>query len=470
MNMHGIQHVIVLMLENRSYDHLLGYHPRVGTLHSRPESCPTTSGSTRLIETTPEADGRLSVGPPHSHEEVMRQVTGTPVPENVQASYSVPVPAPMNGFIESYRSLDGAGSGVEIMRCFAPEEVPVLSKLATDFVVFDRWFASVPGETWPNRNFAHAGTSDGEVNIVRRLYDNNTIFDRLGEDWAIYHKGIPQVWAFRNLWKQRNRRFRGLGHLLHDIADDSLRAYSFVEPDHGLPPGEHGNSQHPHENEKSGRSFVAGEQLIAEIYNALVANPEVFDKTLFIITYDEHGGFFDHVPPVPMQPPTSVVTTGFDFAVSGVRVPAVAVNPRLKAETISVAVDHSAIPRTVRGLFAPTSPPLSNREAASPSVVDLMTWGPARALAPIPVPDLPEREWLLPAEAEEPLDDFQQSMVGLALVLQDEQGQPRTGEVEPDADAVLPPSPLERAAADGVMTVEASEQLSALVSALQDDF
>lgn len=467
---HGIEHVIVLMLENRSFDHLLGYHPRVGTLHMQPESCPTTSDSANRVETTSDARPSLPVGPAHSHEEVMRQVTGTPVPKNAQSSYSVPVPAPMNGFIESYRRLEDAGSGREIMRCFPPENAPVLSHLASEFVVFDRWFASVPGETWPNRNFAHAGTSGGEVNInARRRYEDETIFDRLDGDWAVYHKGLPQIWAFRHLLKRNRRRFRGLGHLINDIEDDNLRAYSFVEPDHGLLPGEQGNSQHPNENEESGRSFVAGEQLIARIYNALVEKPGVFDKTLFLITYDEHGGFFDHVPPVHVEPPTTIVTSGFDFAVSGVRVPAVAVNPRLALQTVSVEVDHTAIPKTVRTLFAPQSAPLGNREARSPNLIDLMAWGPRRTCAPVPVPELPETRWLFPtAEVEEPLDDFQRSLVELAVVLQDELDQPRARGVAPDA--VLLPSPLELAAKDGIMTVQAGEQLTSLVAALQDDY
>ena len=280
----------------------------------------------------------------------------------------------------------------QIMRCMRPDQIPALAALADDFAVCTRWHCSVPGATWPNRNFVHAGTSDGTVDIEVGFYDNETVFHRLeaaGRSWRIYRdrRSLAQVMAFG--WLTDDERI-GNWHLTEDFAADvtagRLAAYTFIEPCHD---GEGSNSQHPGNNAHDRRpgDFARGDALVARIYEALRANPEVFAKTLLVVTYDEHGGFYDHVPP-----PTDAVAPApfgaprrswlpllvgwfvqqpdsrFPFTAYGPRVPAVVVSPLVPRRTWDDTIyDHSAVPRTVRGLFAPGTPPLSAREARSPS-------------------------------------------------------------------------------------------------------
>ena len=299
----------------------------------------------------------------------------------------------MDGFVASYapRAAGAAGTRAsDIMRCFSEDHVPVLATLAKEYAVFTRWFASVPGETWPNRNFVHAGTSDGEVDIVKRFYTNDTVFQRLEEagrekPWTIYHDEVPQAWVFPKLWMRTRSRFKPMARLYRDIETDQLPTYSFVEPNHGFGPG-NGNSQHPSNNLTTGESFVGGEQLVASIHNALVAAPSVFAKTLFVLTYDEHGGFFDHEQPVRTTPPApGMEKDGFAFDLTGVRVPTVVVSPRIRPGTVvGEPFEHSSIPRTVRRLFAPGSEALSDREAQAPDILRAR-----RAGRPDPTPTRP---------------------------------------------------------------------------------
>lgn len=258
----SVDHVIVLMMENRSFDHLLGFldHPDPGFESAAGALCPIDPAARRsaLVPATADATAALGVDPGHSYEAVRRQIYGnTPALPRMRGfiqSYadSLGRPAPTGLLTRFWRWLTGAPAPIparatDIMRCLPESRTPVLSQLAKEFAVLTRWFAAVPGETWPNRNFAHAATSDGTVDIEARFYGNRTIFEQLSEadrDWVVYHDGIAQVWAFWKLWTDRRDNFRGMGELLEDIAQDRLPAYSFVEPDHGYGLGP-GNSQHP---------------------------------------------------------------------------------------------------------------------------------------------------------------------------------------------------------------------------------
>lgn len=302
----------------------------------------------------------------------------------------------------------------QIMRCMKPmEQLPALATLATTFALCTRWHCSVPGATWPNRNFAHAGTSDGTVDIEIGFYTNPTIFNRLheaGKSWRIYRdpESLAQVMAFEWLSDEAQiGNWRRLDEFATDVKDGRLPAYSFIEPRHD---GKLSNSQHPGNNDdNSGPSdgglwdFQRGENLIIEIYEALRASPEVFDKTVLLITYDEHGGLYDHIPP-----PTDAVApepfgrparswmprligwfveqpdSGFRFNVLGPRVPTVIVSPRIDQRWDDTCYDHAAIPRTVRKVFAPATAPLSAREAASPTFDGLVN----RTTARTDLPDL----------------------------------------------------------------------------------
>jgi phospholipase C len=265
-----------------------------------------------------------------------------------------------------------------------------LAQLARDYVVCTRWHSSVPGATWPNRNFVHAATSDESVDIELGFYRDRTIFELLDREdtasprptWRIYHHDTPQVIAFDRLWKNgRWRRWFDAGQLLDDVRAGTLPNYSFVEPCHT---GTKANSQHPENNETIvSDDFERGDQLVASIYNALVANDDLFRQTVLVVTYDEHGGFFDHVPPPRAVHPdapgnrrrsreisrrlvSKFVEYGnrpFPFTHLGVRVPAVVVSPWVQDHTVDDTVyDHASIVASLRRLFAPTAEPLSRRD------------------------------------------------------------------------------------------------------------
>jgi phospholipase C len=467
-----IEHVIVLALENRSFDHMLGYlkHPdpafdglNQGTSHVNPmwPGRDTAAASQ-------EAKAVLPVDPDHSHDAVMEQLAVRGLGAKRQAtnkgfvtSYerkarglAAPRFAGLLGPLLNWWASRGPGApdapvhdrGPLIMACQAPKEVPVLSALALEFAVCVRWFCSVPGETWPNRNFLHAATSDGETAIYPRLYHDRTIFELLedhGGSWRIYHDDTPQVWAFPNLWDtpRRHANWFRFDAFAEHVAAGNLPAYSFIEPNHrpplhtldhapviGVP--DVSNSQHPGNNlvedaaydvfpqgfpQGDDTDFARGEALIATIYEALRANPAVFERSVLLITYDEHGGFYDHVPPPTGVPAPGDATgwmtrllhaifrrkaTAFDFTMLGPRVPTVVVSPYIPAHTVDAEIhDHACVPATLRRLFAPAAEPLNERDrwaAAHPFDACLTLDRPRTELpdlsdyvrAPLPVADV----------------------------------------------------------------------------------
>ncbi len=443
--MADIEHVVVLMLENRSFDHLLGYVPPADGafdgLLARSRSNPRW-GRGPAVAASPTAKKVLPVGPDHSHDAVMQQLAlrrGKPTNRGFVRSYErkarnldPPVFGGLLGPVVNWarRLLAGGGTGVKgrgplVMACQPPENVPVLAQLATEFGVCSRWFCSVPGETWPNRNFAHAATSDGQTEIEVRPYTNRTIFELLesaGADWRIFYDDTPQVWAFPALWDtpERHAKWFPLDRFAGHVAAGELTAYTFIEPNHRPPlhtldhapligTPDLSNSQHPENNLVSNAAyddftlhgesdFTRAEALVATIYEALRAHPEVFGKTLLLITYDEHGGLYDHVPPptgVP-SPGGEVSTVGrvqrallyrktaaFDFTMLGPRVPAVVVSPRVRAGSVDTEPrDHASIPATLRTLFAPDAEPLTARDRWSPPFHGLLTLPEPRTSLP----------------------------------------------------------------------------------------
>ena len=316
------------------------------------------------------------------------------------------------------------------MACQPPGNVPVLSTLALSFGVCTRWFAPLPGETFPNRGFAHAATSDGDTNIEYRPYTNRTIFEQLedaGRTWHIYYDDLPMASIFVKLWdrSERLRNWFGFDAFVSHVRDGQLPAYAFIEPNHRPPihtpqrrSGDVSNSQHPGNSivpadayddwdDSSPGDFSRGEALIATVYEALRANPHVFERTLLLITYDEPGGLFDHVPPPRCVPPGGQTawyrplqrfvlhrrSRPFDFAQLGPRVPAVVVSPFVAAGTVcDIVRDHASIPATLRRLFAPDMPALTDRDAVAATFDTLLDFG-----SPSRRDDLPDLSAALPS-------------------------------------------------------------------------
>jgi phospholipase C len=426
-----IDHVVVLMLENRSFDHMLGFlkHPSPefdGLRGGGRYENPGWEGGA-AVAAAPHAKPVLPVGPDHSHDAVMEQIAvkglgagARPTNQGFVTSYERKcrglAPATFGGLLspvlnrmisrKTRATAPILGRGGLAMQCQPPEQVPVLSRLALEFAVCTRWFCSVPGETWPNRNFVHAATSDGETEIELRPYTNRTIFEQLeehGRTWHVYHDDTPQLWAFPRLWDTADRHANWFPstRFVDHVAAGELPAYSFIEPNHRPPLHtlDHepvlgapslSTSQHPENNPVANASydsyvddgntdFARAESLIAMVYEALRANPEIFQRSLLLITYDEHGGLYDHVPPPvgvpsPGGEPRTLTrlmrtiwhrkTSAFDFTLLGPRVPAVVVSPYIPAGTVDTRIrDHASVPATVRAIFAPDAAPLTARDA-----------------------------------------------------------------------------------------------------------
>jgi phospholipase C len=491
----AIDHVIVIALENRSFDHMLGYlqHPDAsfdGLLGTGPHENPGwTAGPS--VSATPDAKHVLPLDPDHAHEAVMLQLGATRQGGLWQVDN--------RGFVESYErkgrglaapSFDGVlaplvalfnrltasaaikDRGPLAMRCQASSQVPVLSELALKFGTCTRWFASVPGETWPNRNFLHAATSDGTTVNETRFYDNTTIFELLekaGKSWHIYYDDTPQVWAFNGLWESddRRRNWYRSSEFANHVRSGQLPSYSFIEPNHRPPlhiepyvpvvgQRDNSNSQHPGNNLVADKDYEAcpaggpgdftrAEALIAQVYEALRSNPEVFERSVLLVTYDEHGGLYDHVAPPGVPAPGEDrrpaplarllrfllrrKTTFFDFTLLGVRVPAIVISPYVPAGAISTTPrDHASVPATLRAIFAPAHDPLTKRDEWAPPFHTMLTLDQPRTAdlpdlsghaAPAAAPAAPTGAAPtapLPGEAgpEPPLPDHYQDLLDLA--------------------------------------------------------
>jgi phospholipase C len=419
----SIKHVFVLMLENRSFDHMLGFARlsgidattaaptdaddlRAGTYSNVDPADPTKS----IFASTP-AEFAISTAdkdPPHEFLNALEQLAGAGAQFPDAVTHSYPAAINNSGFISAYRRA-GSPNPQKIMNCFTTQQVPVLTALARQFAVCDRWFSSLPGPTWPNRFFAHAASSGGlddspsgfEV-ATSTLVDgyrfwNGTIFDRLEAaciGWEIFEGDeFPVTFALSgmNLYALEGR-FTDFEEFRTRIADPGYApGYVFIEPNYGnvLPTTKEdftcGNSQHPLDD------VTRGERLIKYVYEALRSSPH-WRSSLLIVTYDEHGGFYDHVrPPTAVAPGDPISDPDndhhhFDFRQLGVRVPAVVISPYIKRGTIDhTTYDHSTIPATVERLFGLAS--LTARDAAARDVLHLLQLSTPRTDAPFTLPE-----------------------------------------------------------------------------------
>jgi phospholipase C len=377
-----ITRLVVLMLENRSFDHMLGFlkktNPAINGLNGDEWNFPAGEAAANIVVSNNAGDVEdLNPDPNHEFAHVTWQISST----------GEPVGNPdMKGFVRDYFSdCKDAVHAAGIMKCFTPQTLPILSNLATQYAVCDRWFSSVPGSTIPNRLFVHGASSAGSLtqDVIAAPFALHTIFESFDDttphDFAIYTAGSSILLTNKYLI-QNMGKFHPYANFVVDATSGNLPAYTFIEPaydDDGQ--GTFANSQHP--------DFPVdrGEELIREIYYALTKSPD-WKSTLFLILYDEHGGIFDHVaPPVVTRNPIynnlpDVEHSGppdvFDFTRLGVRVPAVFVSPCIPPNTVinDRNYDHCSVVSTVRKLFCnPASQPLNWREAQAATFENVLT-------------------------------------------------------------------------------------------------
>jgi phospholipase C len=346
-------HVVVLMLENRSFDHMLGFVRGVGDLTARDcNPVDPLDPASASVCVSPEAPPITQIDPDHSFEGTQQQLFGGRPPGGR---------ATMDGFVASYtRAVGGdAALGGRVMECQAPAAVPVLAARARGFCVCTGWFASVPGPTWPNRFYAHAATSSGGLTNGPLNPFTPTIYDRLDAraiSWRIYVGDIAQAWSVPSLGLRMvhelkrpaaDRHFAPLAQFAADLTAGALPAFTFLEPHYFPTPFWSATDQHPPHDVR------LGEALIAHVYQSLVAS-NYWRDSLLVVTYDEHGGFYDRRPPPRAPSPDGVRSADppFDFRRLGVRVPTLLISPYIPAGTRDRRTyDHAAIPATLNRLF-----------------------------------------------------------------------------------------------------------------------
>jgi phospholipase C len=426
-----IRHVVVLMLENRSFDCMLGmlypnsdkFDGLIGTEFNTWHKPDGTKQNIQVWKDPLLTAQTVCIPDPAPGElfaDIQMQLRG------LAANGSVSSDAPtMSGFVDNYmrqRATNPAADPYSPMHYFTPDQVPVISQLARAYGVSDRWHASAPCQTWPNRFFAHTGTAAGYVdNIPTHFpYTMPTVFNRLssvGQTWQIYFHDIPQSATLTELWEHTLTNFSHFEtDFARDAANGKLPAYSFIEPRyftdsvlHRIP-----NDEHPPHN------VAYGEELIASVYNAVRSGPG-WPQTLLIITCDEHGGCYDHVAPPAATPPDVLRPDGFDFSYFGVRVPAVIISPYVRAGSIirptgDTPFDHTSIIATLRKLF--NFAPLTRRDAAAPELLGALQQEPVTNDPPsITAPAIPPAPEQVARAAAKPPNNLQQSLCSLAVQL-----------------------------------------------------
>ncbi|WP_029268121.1 MULTISPECIES: alkaline phosphatase family protein [unclassified Microbacterium] len=501
----GFDHLVVVMGENRSFDNLLGYLYSKENLpagetfeglefgsYSNTASDGTVvdahvyEGDTDRIMSLPDPD------PGEEYPHVNTQIFGTVDPptnadlfvDEMTAPFNAPTrgeKATMSGFLEDYiinfrRLRKGVDprpdEAAHIMGSFSPEMLPVLSTLASEFAVFDHWYAGVPSQTFCNRSFFHASTSHGFVTNqagggYRKWLDAPaapTVFNRLEDkkvSWKIYidklqlvsFTGMLHAAVLEKYW--RTDHFGTMEDFYAEAKDGTLPAYAFIEPrmvyDHN---DFHPPFGSPRESEVDGEAVFdsaisdvrAGDRLIHDIYEAVrtSASPKGSNavNTLLLITFDEHGGCYDHVPPPAVTKPTPETgpgEMGFTFDRLGCRVPAIAVSAYTKrGSIIHDEMHHGSVTATLSRLHGLT--PLNDRDESANTLLNVVNLDKPRHPSDWPVttpaytPPNPEDTAPQPGEKDQlkPLTPPARGLLGLLLA---RYGKPGEQEPETFADA-----------------------------------
>ena len=324
-----IEHIVVLMMENHSYDNKLGMLRRFGADGFR-------VGRDGLpIASNPYSNGDIQ----HAfHMPTTCQLTGFPSQAWVD-SHTQFDGGRNDGFVES-------GSGPVAMGYWDESDQPFYYSLARTFPIADRYFCSVLGQTYPNRRYLISATSIGMINDTTPLLTDypagGTIFDRLdsaGVSWKDYFSTLPTVELYPELYfKNAGTKVVPITDFFSDAAAGTLPGYSLVEPNYGT------------QSEEDPQNIAVGEQFAAQVINAVMSGP-AWPRTMLIWTYDEHGGYYDHVPPPPALAPDDIppqVTDGVSayngFAQYGFRVPCAVISPWARPWHVSHQVmDHTSI-------------------------------------------------------------------------------------------------------------------------------
>lgn len=424
---HALDHVVVVLFENRSFDNLLGRLYEPGEVPSF-EGVIGKDLSNPIPEWAEHGAGRGHVpygvaanmdtpnpDPGEEYQHLNTQLFGIIDPivnrgvtaDNMKPPYNAPddpgrTPT-MDGFVTDYISAFTAETlrqptydeYAQIMTGYTPAQMPVLSTLARGFTTFDHWFCEVPSQTFTNRSFFHAGTASGYV-VNMSPIDSfpmhntaETIFNRLdacGLTWRVYchpPAPLPFTWIIHapRLW-DRFEHFHSIDQFYADAAAGTLPNYSFIEPALFYA---HNDMHPPCVPKIPGfdlpSSLLGGEAMLAQLYDAIRSSSSSTGSnaynTLFMVTFDEAGGTYDHVPPPPAVPPDpggAPGQFGFRFHRSGIRIPAVAISAWVPERTVVNDVHRStSVIHTLREAWSLGTRSFSAREATAPDLRSVLS-------------------------------------------------------------------------------------------------
>jgi phospholipase C len=347
-----IKRIVIVMMENRSFDHLLGYLCLAP--NNRKNVAGLGSDGVWLDKAASVYNGNkyppflltdpfiaMDADPPHERDQIATQM-----------GIAVDGIFPMNGFVSNYATAKGAelltaGSQPPVMGFFSAEQAPITDFFAQNYAICDHWFSALPAGTQPNRLMAMSGFTNIEVNQTP-LPDQDLAYDwltRNGIRWRVYHQDMP-FFAMMLRWIPdilKEEHFRPLDRLYHDVQNeppDQFPQIVFIEPTYTDAP-HLGQSSDDH----APSAITGGQKFLLQTYRSMTLVPELWQGTVMIVTYDEHGGFFDHLSPPPLRtvPPVGALfERGFETL--GVRVPAFVISPFVSPKTVfSKRLDHTSI-------------------------------------------------------------------------------------------------------------------------------
>lgn len=363
-----IDHIIVVMMENRSFDHYFQKLPASGQtdVDVAPDdfSNPSADG-TKQVPIHRDTQ-HCFVDTAHGWDAVHRQyndgaMDGFVVTNQSEHENALPENFPVN-------LLDGERA----MTYYEPADLPFLHWAASTFAMGDRYFCSLLGPTWPNRMFLYAATSWGEIANNFPTGDDNTIFDELEKRqvaWRVYAEGLPGFGILPSaIGNYLSSRVEGHQALHTAIAAGKLPSVAFVDPGIGM--------ERPAANDEHPPAVMSiGQKFLAELVGAVMKSPN-WKSTAIFITYDEHGGLYDHVPPPSACAPDArtaklgPTNAPGAFDRYGIRVPFVVISPYAKAHYVSHRTyDHTSITRFIEARWV--LPAMTNRDANAEAPFDL---------------------------------------------------------------------------------------------------
>jgi phospholipase C len=354
-----IETIIVVMMENRSFDHYFGSLSLLEGLAV--DGLQPGFSNPRLDDSLVDPfhmSLRCVADPPHSFGSSHEQVND----------------GRNDGFVREHARRVGSEHGDEVMGYYVRDQLPLLYAVADEFTLCQSWHCAVLGPTFPNRYYLHSAQSGGlkQNDPPRRGQAWRTIYDALtdaGISWKSYFSDVPFLALFPNLVFSPN--LTRIEQFYEDARLGQLPAVCHVEPSYTL------NDDHPPHDIRLGQAFLSS------ILHAVGQGPQ-WERSMIIITYDEHGGFFDHVAPGKVEDERAA--EGFDQL--GVRVPALVISPYSPAGLVSSTLyEHSSVPAFIEWLFG--LPPLTVRDANANIFLDALDSRLVRRGDRRPFPELP---------------------------------------------------------------------------------